>query len=285
MDHFSESHTSPVIKEVTLMPGKPPSAPPLLLHLTRNLDDLASILRGGKVAARNPFGALHDHSTLATGQHVVCLSELGLEHVEELATGRHTPVGIGLHRAWAAAQGAAPVWYLPRETPVQQHVFNLVKQLAYEREPDPDHPLWQLTPFIDYPQEGGTYDFRWEREWRVRGDLQFDPLPDIAVLFAPERDHDAMRETWVWEALDFPRGPVPPLVDPAWEMERKMQVLRNGHQDYDSEGDTDPTPKPEDDDHDFFSGPVTWVSDQDRVRTEQQSEWAHWLHTFERDDI
>lgn len=261
------------------------SIPPLLIHLTRTLNDLASILDRGKIEARKSFGALHDHSTLAAAQKVVCLSALGLQDVEKLATGRKTSWGFGLHRSWAASQGAAPVWYLPRDTPVQQKIFRLVKQLAYERDPEPDHPLWGLTPFIDYPREGSNYDWRWEQEWRVHGDLHFDPQADVAVLFAPEADHDAVREMWMWEVLGWPRGPVPPLVDPVWDLTSKIASLRAGIQDYDST-DVDLTGPDDHDERDFFSsGQVAWVEEDQLVRREQAHEWAHWLRTFDRDDV
>jgi len=39
-------------------------------------------------------------------------------------------------------------------------------------------------------------DWRREREWRVRGDLPFDPA-DVAIVFAPEESHGVVPEMWL----------------------------------------------------------------------------------------
>jgi hypothetical protein len=44
--------------------------------------------------------------------------------------------------------------------------------------------LWNLTPFIDRVMPG-TYEWDWEREWRVPGGFQFT-FDDVAFVITPE---------------------------------------------------------------------------------------------------
>ncbi len=89
--------------------------------------------------------------------------------------------------------------------PCRLRLFNAVNSLAFRAVPDLEHFRWRFTPFINYPKEGTTY-WRWEREWRIRGDLHFEP-EHIVVLFALEGSHETMREMWLWELLDADNGP------------------------------------------------------------------------------
>jgi len=152
---------------------------------------LASILREGRVRAKNPFGAAHNHRELRESQLVACFSEIDLAGMTRLAK-RHGSFGLGFHRRWVQSRGAAPVWYLPRNSPMQVRLFEIVKSLAFHTKPDLNHFLWEFTPFVDYPRdygptpEGAPYDWRWEREWRVRGDLAFE-AEDVGILFAQKR--------------------------------------------------------------------------------------------------
>lgn len=206
----------------------------LLFHLTDDLSTLAAIVRDGRLRAVNAYGAVRNHQLLRESQRVVCLSEIALEDRDRLAD-RHGDFGVAFRTSWAKANGAGPIWYLSRDTDPQQRLFELVRQLAYRQPPDIADPLWTLTPFIDYPGEheraGVTtrYDWSWEREWRVVGDLQFGPQ-DIAVIFAPEPVHETVREMWLWEALDASAGEIPPLIDIRWPLKVQIDAVIAGPQ-------------------------------------------------------
>ncbi|MFJ6950070.1 hypothetical protein [Micromonospora aurantiaca (nom. illeg.)] len=69
---------------------------------------------------------------------------------------------------------------------------------------------------------GCTCEFAWEREWRVPHDLRFGEN-DVAILFAPEEDHNWMCQTaWGRLAPSAFRGPV---LDPRWNIERVQREL------------------------------------------------------------
>ena len=100
----------------------------------------------------------------------------------------------------------------------------MVKSLAFRSDPELQHVLWRFTPFIDYPDEGTTYDWRWEREWRVRGDLRFGPQ-HVAVLFAPQSNHETIRELWRLGRLTTDTAAVPPVIDVHWPHTRQVDTL------------------------------------------------------------
>jgi hypothetical protein len=195
-----------------------------LTHMTRSLGQLTSILSDGRVRSLNRYGAVRRHAQLDGTQRVVCLSEIPVDRLDRLAS-RRGWFGVALDRRAVMAQGAVPVWYLPKGTEPQKALFDEVKGLAWRNEPDLDHWLWKLTPFIDYP---GTYDmgsrqvdydWTWEREWRLQSDLEFEPA-GVAFLFAPGHLHDTVEERWR-RLTDLPR---PPLIDPSWPIERVQEV-------------------------------------------------------------
>jgi hypothetical protein len=155
----------------------------------------------------------------------VSLSEIDLLELDRLAS-RHGEFGMAFRRSWVQEHGGAPVWYLPRGSVVQQKLFDRVRQLAFRPDPNLEHFLWEFTPFIDYPKDsdspGKPYDWRWEREWRVVGDLEFR-LEDIVVMFAPVTHHAAIRESWRRAA---PEVPVPPLVDVGWGVDDQISAMK-----------------------------------------------------------
>ncbi|SER96969.1 hypothetical protein SAMN04488000_11418 [Lentzea albida] len=96
---------------------------------------------------------------------------------------------------------------------------------------DQGHPLWGLTPFIDNPGSGPgwTYEFEWEREWRVPGGLRFTLL-DIRFLFAPEDEHERLRQKWPsWNERGEPFSGA--IIDTSWTIEDvQAELIRAGVQ-------------------------------------------------------
>ena len=275
------------------------AAMPVLIHLTEDMNTLAAIFSGRSIRAMNAYGAANSHRELHESQKVVCLSEIGLPEIASLAK-RHGAFGLGIHRGAAQQRGAAPVWYLPRDSPLQTRLFELVKSLAFRRDPVLDHFIWEFTPFIDYPKDAASeeaisgYDWRWEREWRVRGDLSFDP-PEVAFLVAPEDVHDVIVAMWLWEVLDAYVGVMPPIIDTGWPLERQLEAILVGPSEVTSDFDEiggqksmqeDVTISAErDDEVDSAPAQLHWVDDGELTRTEQREEWSIWLNEMEADDL
>jgi hypothetical protein len=195
-----------------------------LVHMTRGRAGLASILTDRRVRAVNPYGAARKSAGLGSTQRVVCLSEIPVDRLDRLAEKRGV-FGVAFDRKRLMGRGAVPVWYLPKGVDAQTALFGEVKRLAWNQVPDPDHWLWKLTPFIDYPgtydrdARQVTYDWTWEREWRICGDLAFRPT-EVEFLFAPDETHSGLEHDW----LDLTDVPCPPMIDPTWPIERVQTV-------------------------------------------------------------
>ncbi|WP_235738770.1 abortive infection system antitoxin AbiGi family protein [Nocardioides alcanivorans] len=263
----------------------------MLIHLTAQAELLTAILKEGQVQAKNPFGAAFNVDVLASSQTVACFSEMAaLNSVATLAD-QHGGYGLGFTKAWMQAQGAAPVWYLPRDSAVQTEFFNTVRELAFHNRPDPSHPLWRVTPFVDYPRDAAPnevaapYDWRWEREWRIRGGLHFQP-DDIALLFAPESQHAWAIELWKQETIEGWAGYMPPLVDTHWPRDQQETVIRQGPAVVEVEfpewteswidgADTAPS-------GDLGSA---WDDERRDLQAELRDELNGWLDEMARDDI
>ena len=60
-------------------------------------------------------------------------------------------------------------------------------------------------------------DFRWEREWRIKGDFKFN-LEDVAFGLCPENKLD--------EYNKLSQGKFP-FIDPDWGYKKLMEYLKN----------------------------------------------------------
>lgn len=263
----------------------------LLIHLTERADTLTAILNQGRLLAQNPYGAAFNIDALASSQAVACFSEMGaLDSVATLAD-RHGEFGLGFTKTWMQTQGAAPVWYLPRHSEVQSEFFNTVRELAFRNRPDPDHPLWRITPFIDYPRDAdhrdttAPYDWRWEREWRIRGGLRFQ-MDDVAILFAPESQHAWFTEWWRQEAIEGWGGYMPPLVATRWPREQQEAVIRKGPTTVEMEVPT-PVESWQDENDTALHVDMSAAGEDERgqLHSEVREELNVWLDEMARDDL
>jgi len=150
-----------------------------LIHLTRSEEDLLSILRSGRIEARRPFGAGRGFPTVQRLHHSVCLTEIPLDELRRMTSKR--PWGIAFDKERLRTKfGAQPVWYVRDPSPE----LEAINQAMGDAAADPAAPIWKLTPFIEQVRSlrgSAPNDWRAEREWRVRGHLDFN-LDDVALL-------------------------------------------------------------------------------------------------------
>ena len=180
------------------------------------------------VRGPSPYGAARDVPEVADTQRVVCFSEVPLGFLDRIAERRRSKFGLAFRKRFLLDRGRAPIWYLEHDTP-QQAAFARAIRDARRKGVDPVDPIWALTPFVDFPSGPSspyTYDFRWEREWRVAADVAFRE-EDVAFLFIPENSHEIAR-SFFRDAVEENVGPgyFCPYVDPSWSIERVRDVLR-----------------------------------------------------------
>jgi hypothetical protein len=125
------------------------------------------------------------------------------------------PYGLVFSREFILAQGAQPAIYINsyegntwlREA--ADHLFEAASKEGWQK-----GKLWRLLPFLNAMHE--SYDFTWEREWRVRGDLKFRPK-DVICVILPSAGEEKLRE-------QFARYGVPAIA-PGWSYEEIVGEL------------------------------------------------------------
>lgn len=206
-----------------------------VVHLTR--DDRKDFPEGGARAAENFSSIIKDrkirahiphclHADRIPAEHrkrfsVCCFTETPLSELHLLT--RHIPGrrvqlsahGLVFSREFLVTNGAQPALY------INSYERNLWLREAADRlcdiAEDNDFrkgKLWRFLPYLNAMHE--RYDFTWEREWRVRGNLKFKPR-DIVCVILPEKGE----ETWKQRFLS--RGV--PVVSPGWSTERIVAEL------------------------------------------------------------
>lgn len=229
-----------------------------LVHFTRDSDDgattsqdnLLSILKAGKLQARNTYGMaapLAERFTeVAATQRTVCFTETPLEHAWMICRPiadrrfRFNGYGLAFTKSFARRQGANPVWYLDISQrghewltqPVNRLVDAAVASATTQDTgvTDGSALAWadilQLTPFIEQmgPTKDSRKEFWWEREWRHAGNFTFEP-EHIVVAFAPE-DQQAWLQARLREATADDYDDLT-FVDVNWGLERIIGALAN----------------------------------------------------------
>lgn len=154
-----------------------------VVHLTKDPADLGSILGTGCLRASGPYGYSHFRKLpQVSGRHrSVCFSEIPLDFLGRL-TRRHGQFGVGFTKDFLRQNGGARVWYVDQYS-AQASYLNVQLEALVEAG-EFANPAWDLTPFVDLLMPG-KYEWDWEREWRVRGDLHFS-LAEVAFVLTPE---------------------------------------------------------------------------------------------------
>jgi hypothetical protein len=201
-----------------------------LIHLTRAQEGLSArnalrqILNQRRLQARNPhclfvrqIPAQHAHRF-----NVVCFTEAPLHQIKAFLgeiQGRQVklgPYGLVFTKTFIAGRGGNPAFYI--NTYHQLDLRNAALAL-FQRAQQQGFPaaLTRLLPFVNIfgrTRSGGRYDFHWEREWRVVGDVTFN-YRDVVVGLCPEDRVDDFEEEF--SGVKF--------ISPRWGLDRIMTHL------------------------------------------------------------
>ncbi len=172
-----------------------------VVHFTRDPNVFAEILATGLLRASGPYGFSWARNVpeVAARHYSVCLSEVPLSNVERLV-GRRGNYGIGFTKEFIRSNQGARVWYVDQGSMQARYLNEHLSDLRSRN--DFDHPMWELTPFVDLVMPG-RYEWDWEREWRVRGDLHFK-LSDVAVTITPDGINEVPElDFYVTPKMDF----------------------------------------------------------------------------------
>lgn len=158
----------------------------------------------------------------------VCFSETPLRELKSfyaatqdpknwsLKTNRYQKLGLAFEAETLRNKGGHPVFYYDRR---QASIAGSIEKLGEQPLHAIGRPLLSLCepygPKILDPNK--EIDFRWEREWRVTGDLTF-ALNEVAFGICPEEKIPKF-EKMVHKAF--------PFIDPDWEIDRMKQDLES----------------------------------------------------------
>ncbi len=192
--------------------------------------NLRSILKDHKIEARNLHCMFNKKlKKLSDAKqkefHVVCLTEVPLNQLSLLTEeieGRRVklkPYGIIFHRDFIIKKKGQPAIYI-----------NGYENNHYLREAVNDaFAIWEmkgkakkvtrLLPFVNIMSE--TYDFTWEREWRLLGDLTFGDN-DIVAVILPDNGQASEDEKSIKEIAAYKGIPV---LSPEWTHEQIVAEL------------------------------------------------------------
>jgi hypothetical protein len=182
-----------------------------MVHLTR--DDRSDHPDDGNTAKKNLLSILRSKCISAIEPHctfnrrikklpekikrrfyTVCLTETPLNQIHLLV--RHIPgrsiklssYGICFTKDFIVNKEGQPALYI-NEYENNTWLRECVDQL-YDTSVSAKHltkPLWRILPYVNSMHEG--YDFSWEREWRIGGDLTFSNR-DIVCLILPTSEEE-----------------------------------------------------------------------------------------------
>ncbi len=178
--------TNPVVPQHLLGDHRDPTWSDMsqyVVHFTKSPRVFAEILATGLLRASGPYGFAWARRVegLKKRHLSVCFSEVPLDNIERLVR-RRGSYGIAFTKEFIRSRQGARVWYLDQGSQQARSLGSYLHKVMDGE--DLGHPIWNMTPFIDLVMPG-KYEWDWEREWRVQGDLHFT-LEDLAFVVTPE---------------------------------------------------------------------------------------------------
>jgi Putative abortive phage resistance protein AbiGi, antitoxin len=202
-----------------------------VVHFTKQVkkrsayDNMLSILHGGQITAKKPFGIAFKEAPDLETQKAVCFSEVPLHQLSRIADKR-SQYGIVFKKDFVIHRHGNPILYAYKDGQLNQ----TIRAMMRAGKNDPKAKVWGMTPFVDAPGAylKGTYFFEWEREWRKVGDFKFS-VDDVECLIIPEKLHSAAA-SFFETAKEENLGPSYecPFIDPYWSRKKVKKALKNG---------------------------------------------------------
>jgi len=189
-----------------------------VVHLTRDdkddftdggtaEDNFRAIIEDRRIGAYQPH-CIHSKEIpdkLRPQYSVACFTEVPLTQLHLLTRripGRKIclePYGFIFLREFIIEKGAQPAIYINsyNNNPWLREAADVLCDIARSKEFKAGK-LWRFLPFLNAMHE--RYDFTWEREWRVRGDVEFKP-EDVVAVILPETDSEEWRNTFALRGI------------------------------------------------------------------------------------
>lgn len=199
-----------------------------MIHLTRDdtkdfengqsaFDNFCQIVDERKIRAFQPHCIHQDEipDSMLEDFAVCCFTEVPLTELHLLTRyirGRRVQLsdyGFVFSREFLLSRGAQPAIYInsyggkSEVRDAADEMFNIVKGQKFKQ-----GKLRRLLPYINAMHE--KYDFTWEREWRIRGNLDFR-AQDVVCVVLPEDGEDELMRKFLKSGV--------PVISPSWPIE------------------------------------------------------------------
>ena len=198
-------------------------------------DSLKSILstNSPKLLARSPLGYFKYDINIWSRKRgevrpewlqSVCFSETPIRELKSFwltshkrtAANQYQKIGLAFRSEFVRKNNGHPVFYFDSR---RQEVVEAIQQLIHPQVVKSTSHILHLFESFGPKKYGGSneIDFRWEREWRIKGDFEFS-LEDVAFGLCTENNLD--------EYNQLSQGKFP-FIDPGWEYKKLMEYLKS----------------------------------------------------------
>jgi hypothetical protein len=208
-----------------------------MVHLTRDdredyshggtaRANLLSILREKRISAISPHCTFNRSveklpEKIAKRFNTACFTETPLNQLHLLVReipGRKIKLssyGICFRKEFIVEQGGQPALYINEyeDNTWLRECVNELYDISVSAK-NLKKPLWRILPFVNSMHE--RYDFSWEREWRVLGDLRFSSR-EIVCLILPADQEAPLKERMADQGIA--------TISPGWTYEQIVSEL------------------------------------------------------------
>ncbi|HLP91163.1 MAG TPA: hypothetical protein VK184_21615 [Nostocaceae cyanobacterium] len=208
-----------------------------VIHLTRNDQDdyedgntaknnFQCIMRDRKIIAVRPHCLFNKRlNTLSTEDkqklNVACFTEVPLDQLHLLVReipGREIkfePYGFVFSKEFIIESGGQPAIYINsyNRTLYLREAVDEIFKISHKNGRFVSK-IWRILPFINAMNE--KYDFSWEREWRINGDLEFE-LNDLVCVILPEDKESSLKQNLAKKGIA--------VISPGWTYEQIANEL------------------------------------------------------------
>ena len=172
-----------------------------ITHLTKETEELDTfqvlrkILAEKKIVGSNRNGYIIGNATAVCFQDIplygVCQNTFHeqMNHTELGRIVRYRPIGLTFEKEYLFRKGARPVLYERKE---------VAKQILPEAE------WWRIVNY-DLSNDNSIIDWTHEREWRIKGDLDFE-LNQVILIMPHGMNNSVLKETFGDEILNNIKG-------------------------------------------------------------------------------
>ena len=221
---------------------------PLLVHLTRSSEDYTEEYGGTVISAKEVLNSILNEQTLRAFNYkyclfgpslasqssslqdkfkVVCFTETPIDQIDVLLENvierdfKLEPYGLVFEKKYIRKNEGNPVFYVTKDIAraLYRSLFDSLLRNDLPPKVTPEQ-AGKVLALVTVCEEGN--DWHWEREWRIVGNLEFNPAKDIYCGLCPEEDMLYFESNY----------PGVKFISPTWGINKILDKLVKPNQQY-----------------------------------------------------